>query len=292
MIHFNELYITEDGKNLVIDVGIDDISVYDKCYIDSINITTAAKLCGDDKTGCEFTPVYTSGTGITYVDMDGDGVITECDINIVDRINELIDKMLSDDADNKYDLNKDGVVDLADLALLAKTIVNTSEYDSNFDLNENEEMNIEDINEWVTYVSTRQDRLTDEEKEFFLDKEDDDGNRIIGAFNTYVDLINNPTALKRKSTAPQRHVRLCLSSIDVYLKPNQSLSNDLFIVKVKAHVAGNKAKIVEMGCGWDLSELTGAAYNPYPLYRNFMNMANEYGDKCDSNMDNLVDFIL
>lgn len=52
MIHFNELYITEDGKNLVIDAEIDDMPIYDDMYISSVQVTTGesyVELCNFSK---------------------------------------------------------------------------------------------------------------------------------------------------------------------------------------------------------------------------------------------------
>ena len=40
MIHYNNLYITEDSKYLVIDVAIDEDSTYDDVYLDRIAIDT------------------------------------------------------------------------------------------------------------------------------------------------------------------------------------------------------------------------------------------------------------
>ena len=40
MIHYNNLYITEDNKCLVIDVAIDDDSYYKDIYLDTISIDT------------------------------------------------------------------------------------------------------------------------------------------------------------------------------------------------------------------------------------------------------------
>ena len=40
MIHYNDLYITEDNKCLVIDVAIDDDSYYKDIYLDTISIDT------------------------------------------------------------------------------------------------------------------------------------------------------------------------------------------------------------------------------------------------------------
>ena len=40
MIHYNNLYITEDSKCLVIDVAIDDESYYENIYLDKIAIDT------------------------------------------------------------------------------------------------------------------------------------------------------------------------------------------------------------------------------------------------------------
>lgn len=56
MLHFNELYITEDNKCLVIDVEVDDYSVYDSCYIDTIDFSLGAGC--DDGTLGDFVSVY------------------------------------------------------------------------------------------------------------------------------------------------------------------------------------------------------------------------------------------
>ena len=40
MIHYNNLYITEDNKCLVIDVAIDDGSYYKDIYLDTVSIDT------------------------------------------------------------------------------------------------------------------------------------------------------------------------------------------------------------------------------------------------------------
>ena len=285
----------------MIDAEIDDIPVYDKCYIESISVATAARLCGEDKNGCDFIPVYISGTGLTYVDMDGDGKITDCDINIIDKINGLVDKMSSDDVNNKYDINGDGFVNLADLACIVSVILGdskSSDYPNTPELTGDGEVTIADRNDWINYILNSESKLTDEERVFMRDQFDEEtGKRISeGMFDKYIrilnDILDDPTAITYKSKDPLRHVRLCLSSVDIYLKGNKSLSDDLFIVKVKAHVGGNIAEIVALGCGWDTSELTGAAYNPYPMYSNFMDMASTQADTCDSNMDDMVDFIL
>jgi len=172
MIHFNELYITEDGKNLVVDVGIDDIYVYDKCYIESVSVAPASKLCGDDKTGCDFITVYSGGTGLTYVDMDDDGNITDCDIAIIDRINDLIDKMLPDNTSSAYDINGDGFVSLADYACIISVLKGESsanDYPNTPDINGDGEVKIADANNWMGYILEGESKLTDEEKVFMFD---------------------------------------------------------------------------------------------------------------------------
>lgn len=47
MLHFNELYITEDKQHLVIDVEIDDLPIYDDCYLEKITVDVA-ESCGGD----------------------------------------------------------------------------------------------------------------------------------------------------------------------------------------------------------------------------------------------------
>jgi len=47
MLHFNELYITEDGKHIVIDVEIDNLDAYNTCYIDTVSIGVMAE-CSDN----------------------------------------------------------------------------------------------------------------------------------------------------------------------------------------------------------------------------------------------------
>lgn len=58
MIHFNELYVTEDGEHLVIDTEIDNLPIYDGCVIDTISVS-ASPDC--DKTHTKTKEVYSDG---------------------------------------------------------------------------------------------------------------------------------------------------------------------------------------------------------------------------------------
>ena len=49
MVHFNELYITDDRKKIVIDAEIDNLPIYDNCYIDKITVTLKDDCDSSDK---------------------------------------------------------------------------------------------------------------------------------------------------------------------------------------------------------------------------------------------------
>ena len=78
MLHFNELYITEDKQHLVIDVEIDDLPIYDDCYLEKITVDIADNCDGDGlftdpKYEWKFEPEVPGDT-------NGDGVFNENDL--------------------------------------------------------------------------------------------------------------------------------------------------------------------------------------------------------------------
>ena len=80
MIHFNELYITEDEKNLVIDTEIDSDGVYQDCYISKI-IVDIADNC--ESPGLFRNPlVIWNATPKSIGDLDGDGRFTSADVGL------------------------------------------------------------------------------------------------------------------------------------------------------------------------------------------------------------------
>lgn len=160
MIHFNELYITEDGKNLVIDAEIDDFPAYKDCYLERITVDTT-KHCEEP------------------------GLFKE-PLVVWEVVEELI-------------------------------------------------------------------------------------------------------------TGQEQHVRLCLdaSLLVPLINMKDSLSDHIFVVKVEAVMVDKTGDIAKMGCGWDNYIIYGAAYDGYPMYRNFLDLGESYSDDCDdSDTDALSDFIL
>lgn len=112
MIHFNELYITEDGKNLVIDAEIDDFPVYDKTYIEKITVNTLDNQCsGKTDSAIE---VYSGFKNIFYVDLNDNGKVDEYDICWCNWIADILKKVGGWTAEEleKYDINMDGNIDL------------------------------------------------------------------------------------------------------------------------------------------------------------------------------------
>lgn len=49
MVHFNELYVTEDGKHLVVEAEIDKDPVFYGCYIESIKISPVVDCSHDSQ---------------------------------------------------------------------------------------------------------------------------------------------------------------------------------------------------------------------------------------------------
>lgn len=71
MIHFNELYITEDGKNLIVDVELDDLPGNESCYLDEIVIDTGSKC----STSTLFNNPLSVWKSKKAGDLNGDGVV-------------------------------------------------------------------------------------------------------------------------------------------------------------------------------------------------------------------------
>ena len=80
MIHFNELYISEDGKNLVIDTEIDNDAVYQDCYLSQITVDIADNC---ENPGLFRNPlVIWNATPKSIGDLDGDGRFTSVDVGL------------------------------------------------------------------------------------------------------------------------------------------------------------------------------------------------------------------
>lgn len=79
MLSFNELYITEDGKNLVIDVSVGSDPMYKDVYIESIKLDLCSNLVNGSDVSSKAVTVYEAEL-IRFGDVNLDG-----DVGINDR---------------------------------------------------------------------------------------------------------------------------------------------------------------------------------------------------------------
>lgn len=283
MIHFNELYITDDGKNLVVDAEIDDFTVYDSCYINKITATTAANKCGTNPT--EPVEIYVHDDFI-YYDLDCDGIVTDEDVRMFRRTQQLLKRIslptvwtqVVDNVTYVYDLdvNRDGVVDVYDIYALVDYIVGGKAIDGyHYDVNEDGEVNVADINVLNSFILDRSfSVLGDCEEQQELEY-------LLGRFKNAND----------KGVVYSRHVRRCLDAYDLGL--TGKLGSNIILVTVEAMCDGSIGNIEkELGCGWDTNTTTGAAYNGVPIYRGFLDLADSHGDDCNSMIDDLAEYSL
>jgi hypothetical protein len=286
MIQFNELYITEDGKNLVIDVSIEDLPVYNNFYISDISLTLLDK-CDEAK---PTTVVYTGGTGLTYVDMDGSGYIDYKDKQLIDWMFSILRKFKPTGTQlSKYDVNHDGFIDLLDIQEINDYLLGLIPVKPEYDFvspstTGNPEVGIAEMNAIIQAI-------LDIAKQSGLDN--DTLEKFKSTMSRYKDLISS-NAERQVSDPMKRRVRLCLPSIE---KPldfiDDAMSNHLFLVTVTADSFGDTSSLASMGCGWDEKVIRGLAYDDKMLYETAVSHASSYGDSCDNNdASSFVDFIL
>lgn len=281
MIQFNELYITEDGKNLVIDVSIEDLPVYNNFYISDISLTLLDK-CDEAKPTVS---VYTGGTGFTYVDMDGSGYIDYKDKQLIDWMFNTLRKFnYTEDDLSKYDVNHDGFVDIDDVRIVNDSINGLIPKQQSFDVNKDEEFNIADVNAVIRFI---QDNIEHSGLTFA------EQSKLNDAISRYKELISS-NAERQVSDPMKRRVRLCLPSLENPLDfIDDAMSNHLFLVTVTADSFGDTSSLASMGCGWDEKVIRGLAYDDKMLYETAVSHASSYGDNCSNNdASSFVDFIL
>ena len=119
----------------------------------------------------------------------------------------------------------------------------------------------------------------------------------IGDVNEFVDYVLKCNSGEREplySHTGLKHIQLCLSASDLspLVLPKESLDK-LFVVRVEATCSGDMSAVAELGCRWDEDSITGLAYNSKPLYDAAIKYANAYGDSCDNNdASAFVDFLM
>lgn len=291
MVHFNELYVTEDGKNLVIDAEIDDFPVYKGAYIEKITVNTAANYCAGNNDAA--VTVYSGGDSVLYVDINDDAVIDEADMFIIDWLNKILSRKTTNPS---YDVNMDDKVNLADVSAVLSVILGTNRDESimqRTDINKDTETNIQDVKIILNAIlgdrSWFEANLPEDVYRKIFGQDFDDGSHEDGWYDIWRN--KERTGVFGEGS---RHVRRCLDKNDLVLTlKGSSINDNLFIVTVTANINGNAEELAELGCGWDNGTIYGYAYNGYPLYRSFLDMAGQYGNTCDnSSASAMTDYIL
>lgn len=99
MIHFNELYITEDNRTLVVDAEIDANSVYDGCYIDKIIVDIGENCSFNGKSNNAVT-VYDGS--LVVGDLTGSDSITETDVEMWTDLLNIVSRQLKQDENGDW----------------------------------------------------------------------------------------------------------------------------------------------------------------------------------------------
>lgn len=313
MIHFNELYVTEDGKNLVIDAEIDDIAAFDQCVIDSISVNIG-KNCASparDAVTVYDKPSYVVG------DLDNDGRVLERDIKLWMTLDDLWKYELKQDDNGyyykKYVENSEGdnvlepfyvsqdVVDLMhNISVKYKSVaavINRTSVDTTLTTTTANGFSGSCM---IAYIVNQLGgrTLTGTVPKFFGDIDGDGaiGVADLSAFYTYLDNLKKNTTTPITTSNGSRHVRLCLDAADLApLVEDKDLSEHLFIVNVHAAVLGGYTEIAKIECGFICTDpsISGVAYNGKPLYDSAVQHANACGNTCATNdMSQFVDWLL
>lgn len=301
MIHFNELYVTEDNKRLVIDVEIDDIDGYSSCYLDSITVTRGEDCGKNDK----LVATVFERKGGPIGDLDGDSRITAYDAELWKLMLAacgLTTGIKYDDGCNKY-----YVPDFIDLNgnVYEKRYLSDSEYAIYNDIrqcvSDSAFSGVGYLGKLLTYILIA---LGDERDSIFPNASTDipgdlNGNDVVDIedINVFIDFILRQAGVIPSTTEvvyeDRTHVRLCLSASDLSpLFTGNTITNSLLIVAATAG-CGNAEEVAKMGCGYDESTITGVAYNGKPLYDTAVKYANSYGNSCSSNdMSAFLDWLM
>lgn len=304
MIHFNELYVTEDGKNLVIDAEIDDIAAFDQCVIDSISVNIGKNCTAParDAVTVYDKPSYVVG------DLDNDGRVLAHDRELWTTLDDLWHYELKQDGEEYY-YEKPVENEYGD-NVLTRFVVDSTLVDlMHYIVRKFEPLLGNGLTTGINGFTAGHllAYAVNQLGGFALDGSvpalpgniNGDNEVSIGDLNAFYDYIMDVVdngRTPRTNSHGQRHVRLCLDSTDLApLVEDKDLSEHLFIVNVHAAVLGGYSEIAKIECGFICTDrsITGVAYNGKPLYDSAVQHANAYGNTCATNdMSQFVDWLL
>lgn len=298
MIHFNELYVTEDGKNLVIDAEIDDLDIYENCFITNVLVDVGENCDGNGKSVNAL--VKYNGTPILVGDADNDGALSKKEIDIWKNLHGLAFAIENGGKKLRYDetkgwwfksQTKDDDGNYIDVYVTDEFVNLAEEIRTTYrDYILDKEPGTENMSpgQVLAYISDLFGifSITSETSTIMGDI-NGDGEVSIPDFNQFVDYIlacYNKTAPYIFVGQKTKHFRKCYSVNDLapLVESGTDLSSKLFIVTVHADCYGDVTAIAEADCGSDVNEITGVAYNGKPLYDSAVSAASSYGDTCDT----------
>lgn len=290
MIHFNELYVTEDGKHLVVDAEIDANSAYDGCYIDAITVDLGTN-CDGNGFSSNAVKIY-DGTRVVG-DLTGSDSITETDVQMWrDLLRLSSGRTLKQDSDGKY--YYDYVDDMGEptVVYVDSKIPQLVEY----------------IATHYTFIPTKTSTGVAMHSEKLLQYIIDsigsntiDGVSLayaaehgtVATINNFINYLNGlvTNAISASellyTSKKDTQIHICAEPSD--LVPlldvkEKDLSKYIFIVIATANCEDADIEAIEnLGCSSDVNGITGVAYNGKPLYDAAINYASAFGDTCDTN---------
>lgn len=324
MIHFNELYITEDGKGLVVDAEIDNLPGYEDCYIEKIELDTG-DTCGKSKLFSDAITIWEPDE-IVVGDIDGDGKLTDNDFTLLKYLNILC-KQNRMTNHSQYETDVPGLYHKDDLYYYFD-ITDESESIDDYKIqyiksngDKVYEMAKHIINDYDDIILNDNDGLREGKMLSFMTEEfnkdtyialggkysgvvgdiNGDEEVSINDFNTLVDFVLSLDSTSSSYNPNQQYtfikkvkrVRKCFSRKQIFPKmSSEDFANSMFFIKVTTGCDDWDA-VEQMGCGYDDCCIKGIVYNDKPIYDSAINYASNLGDTCDDNAAKIFqDFIL
>lgn len=306
MIHFNELYVTEDGKHLVIDAAIDDMPEYDNFYIDSIKVDVGEN-CQQGGQSEHAVDVYTPKTRVVG-DLDGDGELDSEEALIWSMLFDICDgrtvylgsdgrhyynKSVYNDVTDEYELKS---VQLSDLAYsIYRTIVSLPVEHDWFGHTQ-ADGSATYFDQFLSYIWEIVGDSAFPNKGTTIGDLTNDGEVNITDINAFIDYVisvgRDHTKPPITATIKERQVRLCLGWNDgLSALVGKDFSKTMFIVTATA--TSGTDEIVELECGQDITQIVGVAYSTKLLYDSAMKYAANYGNTCESrDATAFIDFLM
>lgn len=298
MIHFNELYVTEDGKHLVVDVEIDANSAYDGCYIDSIMVDLGTN-CDDNGLSSSSVKIY-DGTRVVG-DLTGSDTITESDIKMWRDLLKLTSRKLKQDSEGMYyydDMDDMGnpiivYVDSRIPGIMEYVATHYAPIGTRSTFNAPYTPAAEDgfiLSKLLQYIIDSIGNNTIDGVNMDIVAQT---NSLIVPINNFINYLNGLVTNDASSSEllytskKDTQIHICAEPSD--LVPlldvkEKDLSKYLFIVTATANCEDADLEAIEsLGCSSDVKGITGVAYNGKPLYDAAVNLASAFGDTCDTN---------